>query len=209
MRSAAFSVRQQVLLRDPIILSIRCDRIFPLVFIGHRQSRRRHSYICQCGLVRLQPRNVLLARVRSAAVPPPVLLDELLCEADEPPVVLHTLAYPYGARVLHMRGLVPAARCFHSICMSRVQQLRRLQDHLYNVLVAVEPRTQVRVAVKEEYVHFGTGGGTAAAAGAGTDTFSMNLASAASRGTPRYTMSILIVNRALRSLWGSIYYRSI
>jgi hypothetical protein len=35
------------------------------------------------------------------------------------------------------------------------------------------------------------------------------LASAASRGTPRYTMSILIVNRALRSFFGSIYYRSI
>ena len=197
MRSGSFSVRQQVLLRDPIILSVCCNGIFPLVFVGHRQSRRRHFRICQRGLVRLQPRNVLLARVRSAAVPPPVLLDELLREADEPPVVLHALAYPYGARVLHMRGLVPAARCFRNICMSRVQQLRRLQDHLYNVLVAVEPRTQVRVAVQEEYVHFGTG------------TFSVNLASAASRGTPRYTMSILIVNRALRSFWGSIYYRSI
>ena len=208
MRSGSFSVRQQVLLRDPIILSVCCNGIFPLVFVGHRQSRRRHFRICQRGLVRLQPRNVLLARVRSAAVPPPVLLDELLREADEPPVVLHALAYPYGARVLHMRGLVPAARCFRNICMSRVQQLRRLQDHLYNVLVAVEPRTQVRVAVQEEYVHFDTGGG-GAAAGAGTDTFSVNLASAASRGTPRYTMSILIVNRALRSFWGSIYYRSI
>lgn len=208
MRSAAFSVRQQVLLRDLIILPVCCNRIFPLVFIWHRQSRRRHFRICQRGLVRLQPRNVLLARVGLAAVPPPVLLDELFRQADEPPVILHTFAYPYGARMLHMCGLVPAVRCFRTICMSRIQQLRRLQGHLYNVLVAVEPRTQVRIAVKEEYVHFGRGGG-AAAAGAGTDTFSVNLASAASRGTPRYTMSILIVNRALRSFFGSIYYRSI
>jgi hypothetical protein len=52
------------------------------------------------------------------------------------------------------------------------------------VLVAVEPRTQVRIAVKEEYVHFGGGGG-GAPAGAGTDTFSVNLASADSREIPR------------------------
>jgi hypothetical protein len=41
--------------------------------------------------------------------------------------------------------------------VGRIEELRSLEDHLYNMLVTMPTRTARRLVRKIEYVHFGVG----------------------------------------------------
>ena len=112
MRTCAFSVLQNVRLGLPVVLSVGQNGVRLLELVGHRHLGQSHlSRVGNAGLVFGQPDEVDLAGVRLlGAVAPAVLLDELLRQAHQPPVVLQGFPNPLCAGVVQVRLLVSAVR---------------------------------------------------------------------------------------------------
>jgi len=188
----AFSVLHQFLFGANVVRSVGIDWVRALVLVRHRTARCGQTFRLEtCGIDHRQPLEVLFALMGLlVAVSEVVLVHECAGEADQPQIVIKALAQPYAAGVLGVGGFVACSvRRRGEILrgsvspVACVEQLAGFQYHLDNVFVNVVLRAHFGVPIKEEYVHLGTGAGTAGG-GAG-DTFWVNLGSAVPRDWPR------------------------